>query len=184
MRKTYLILLIVIMMISLGFTFRLPIEDIWPVSNVLFLIIIIVDMIGLIKLKDHYSKGLLLLSSFYYTLRLLMTMTGKVDSLLLLIPLTLIPILTTKILNHIGLANRMALSFWFVFACLMVKTNLPALSFAMWTAIVFCSYFLEMTSIFFNESESYGATDMFWEKPGSTRSNLDDHNATYFNRKH
>ena len=152
-------LLITTMVISLIFSFG-KIESFHLMLFFLSSIpILITTIYGVIKIKN--SK-LILLTSIYYFITLFCTVHQTITSFYILIPLTLIPILVSRIVKHIGLANRMAFSFWIVLVGAMSSKMLPILKPYILSFDVLLSFFLTSLTIHTNEIETFSANAPVW----------------------
>lgn len=170
-------LMLLTMILSLVFFVSLPFAHLSFLHMLLMVGMMIIFVVGLFKVKTAKGKWLLGLSTIYYLL-----MSVNASSLWILIPLTLIPLLTANILNYQGLLNRMAMAFWIVVFALIMKTiYLPVSGYVM-TLIVLVSYYLQTTTIFMTETGVINLQEMSWYNVKERNPNIDYFNSSQFSK--
>ena len=148
---TYLILLVLTMIISIVFSIQ-PIENTYMNSYLLFISpILLFTILGLIKQRKTRIKYLILATSIYYLITAYCTLQGMITSYYILIPLALIPILTSKHLKHTGLGNRMGMAFWLFVVSFMSTLEYESLRPYALTICVLISYCLETYTLHTSE---------------------------------
>lgn len=130
--------------------------------------ILLATIYGYIKTKHTKDFKIILMTSIYYLITLFCTAHQTITSFYILIPLTIIPILISKIVNHIGLANRMAFSFWIVLVGAMSSKILPILKPYILSFDVLLSFFLTSLTIHTNEIETFSANAPVWHSGKGT----------------
>lgn len=139
---TYLVFLMLTMITSVIFSIQPATRNYTTSYMYIISPILLFTLLGVIKQRKTRIKYLILVTSVYYLITAYSTLHGMIKSFYILIPLTLIPLLTEKYLDHTGLGNRMGMAFWLVVVLFMHATANEAFKPFALTLCVLLSYFL------------------------------------------